>query len=452
MVDYLGQRTLVKQNRPFSRLRMLVNTRVYGLDLLAGYVMLLFMLPNDLYSLTSVYTFTTPSNIVYKWNDFYVSLLYMPVIAGGLYCFLAKRGSMGPNIFAFLLVMLAKDIVLAASGNDYVFTNKSFEQYFLWFTSACMACILFAEADARGSFGPILISMFVITALMLVAAIVLHVSPDKYDYVNRYTSTNMAHGETSLLLASFTMLILKAKDVEYKAGLIAVTVVLVVATGTRKDLLFMAVFFIIYLVNKFFVARNDAASKPLVVHRAWLISLLFLVLSMGVTAIALFPDKIFGAFNLERVTGLLGSIFSEGDLLSTDYSVLGREESLVAGLSVVAENPLLGQGFSFYAQQLAIQGYGFPTFPHFFWLFNWAIMGVLVLVPIIQFAYSSLVLIRRHDNWAYLAGYLILCCAVSGGEWSSFKIVLYLMVLYGIVVLRARAYRESGRLPHWISR
>ncbi len=430
----------------------LLHVKIRGLDLLAGYVMLLFLFPNDFYFATSLYTFTTPTEIAYKWGDFCVSWLYLPTIVGGIYCYVVHCRNTYPNIFLFLTLLLLKDLVLWTTGYDYVFTHLSFEQYWLWFTSACMMYILIAEAERMQSARPILNCMFAITVAMLIVAIVLHVTPGQYDYVNRYTSTNMAHGETALLLGSASMLLLTDKHVDNKLLAFGAVFVLVIATGTRKDLVYMLLFGIIFLIVRFVRGNTggDRNNGPKV-YKRWSMILAPAVMLTAVVVLAFFSERITEIINIGRVTDLFESIFGDRAELTSDYSIVGRSNSLEAGLAVVSENPWLGKGFSFYAQQLSLQGYGFPTFPHFFWLFNWELMGLLVLIPIIRFLKSAAVLMGHGDGYSYLAAYLVLYCTLSGGEWSSFKIVLWLMFLYGIVVVRARRYRKGAVADSFIS-
>lgn len=441
-VSQIAPVSSIRRSR-IAGLKRLMPGRISGIDLLALYVLLLFVLPDDVFRLTSLYTFSTPPDIAYKWNDFYFSALYLPIVFGGVFLFCTHRDAMGPNIFLFLGLLLLKDCVLLISGNDYVFSHVSFEQYMLYFVAACMVSVLFAAVERQGTYRYMLSAMFGITCITLLASIALHISPDQYDYVNRYTSTNMAHGETSLLIASFAMLIISDDRFKYKKSAVLICVILVISTGTRKDLVYMALLLMVWAA--FSLCRRKRIIKDRR-HNPGVVAVLFVMAAMATVILGVFPDVIISNLNIDRVSSLIGSITGSGTSLAEDYSIEGRGDSLAAGITVAKMNPILGQGFSFYAQQSVLQVNGFSTFPHFFWLFNWLVMGALVLVPIIQFLKSTLTLVLNRSKYSYFACYFVIYAIASGGEWSTFKITLYLFFAYWLVVKEAKRIRAENRL------
>ena len=113
----------------------------------------------------------------------------------------------------------------------------------------------------------------------------------------------------------------------------------------------MLLFGIIFLIVRFVRGNTggDRNNGPKV-YKRWSMILAPAVMLTAVVVLAFFSERITEIINIGRVTDLFESIFGDRAELTSDYSIVGRSNSLEAGLAVVSENPWLGKGFSFYAQ------------------------------------------------------------------------------------------------------
>lgn len=74
-------------------------------------------------------------------------------------------------------------------------------------------------------------------------------------------------------------------------------------------------------------------------------------------------------------------------------------------------------------------------------------MGIAVLVPIGMLIKATSILARHNDPFAYVGLYMLLYFAVSGGAWWSFKVLLFIMYLFWLLLRRSRMYSS---LPHGV--
>lgn len=409
-------------------------------SLLLSYVALLFLVPNDVFASTALWSYETPAFITYKWNSFYFSVLYVPIIIAAINCYV-KREKFPSRVFLFIAALFFKDIILAAMGHTYMFDNRSFEWYMQFVVSACFLVVVF-HLD-RGLCKPYLFLyiIFGITLLTLTMGVLLHVTPGQYDYVNRYTSTNMSHGETAFLLAVCAMFFLGRMEQRWSPLLFAVAVLMIVPTGTRKDFLYVALIFAVYILERIFngVSRyRKSQTKKKYTYTQILIYLT--AIFVAICGVGLFSDSLVRSLNLDRFVNLFDSLFGGGSQsILSDNSTEGRMLSLESGLSILKANWLLGLDFSFYDLQFNMQLNGFPTFPHFSWLLNWLLMGLLVFVPIAMLLRATFVLYLHRDPLRYCSFYMILYFAISGAAWSSFKIVVFTLYMFWCIVSASKA-------------
>jgi hypothetical protein len=408
--------------------------------LLCWYVLLLFMMPNDVFSITSLYKFTAPPFIVYNWNSFDFSMLYIPIIFIASFMLFYGRGKILLHYCYFLFMLLLKDILLILTGHSFIIEYGTWEMYLLYIVAIAMLVIVVHSVSNIQGVLNFLWIMVIITMATLCASVALGITPGQYDYVNRYTSTNMAHGETAFVLGIAFAYLLGFRQKEYGILWLVACTMLIVATGARKDLLYVLLLTIFYLFDRSKgkkVKRFQSISAKKVAIYMVVITLISLVMITGWRQVG---DRL----NLERVENLFTGVLVDSEL-SEDMSVVGRLSSLNSWSRVIMKNPILGTNFSFYDQQYQMQLEGFPTFAHFTILFNWTIMGILVFIPVVLILKNTIVLIMNNDRLKYLAMYYVLYHIISGGAWSSFKVVLVNFTIIFLISKSAAGYRQLRR-------
>lgn len=413
-----------------------------------GYVALLFLMPDDVFRITSLWTFVSPPDINYHWNDFSFSVLYLPLFCMGLYYYFSRKRLMQSRILLFILFLVLKDILLVCFGDSYILDNCSFEWYLQFFVASCALFVVFALDEEKGDVPLFVYITLALTLATLLASVLMHNTPGVYDYVNRFSSTNMAHGETSFLLAVGMIVALADGRVKHRVLLVAICLAGIIATGTRKDMVFLAATLVLNLCVR--VKKGELLGKlkkETVRRRSHLEILLSIALAFAVVLVVVaLSGKLAEIVNIERFTDLLSGLLGKGESgLSSDSSMQGRLGSLASGLAVLKDHWLFGLNFSFFDLQYNMQQSGYPTFPHFTWLFCWLIMGIAVVVPIGMLIKATGILARYNDPFAYVGLYMLLYFAVSGGAWWSFKVLLFIMYLFWLLLRRSRMYSS---LPH----
>ena len=408
--------------------------RPKGQLIISLYILFLLSMPNELFNITAIWTIASPDEIIYKWGTFDVSWLFLPLIVIGLFYYFSRRGKMQTALLLFIVTLVVKDVINFALGKTYMLERGTYEMYFLYVVAGCFLFIVFGIAQNEKdifTFWEIFIWM---TILMLFLAVLMGITPGQYDYVNRYSATNLAHGETGMILGISVVYLLVKKDVPYRMVLFVLCIVGIIATGTRKDLLYIAVSVFMYPLICGLKGQKWHSRFPYVKR-----STVGLFLG-GIVVLLFVGPYLVEHLNFDRVLDLFASILSKGEenSLRNDYSFIGRVESLLAGWEVVKGSPVLGINFSFYNLQYQMQCNGYPTFPHMTILFNWCIMGLLVLVPIVVVVKSTLKLLRKNNRFWIIGFYYCMYHTVSGGMWSSFKAVFFNFFIIWFLVLQAR--------------
>lgn len=380
------------------------------------YIYILFVLPNDMFQATSIDILHKSASMYYDAWIINVSILYLPIVLCGFFKIFKYK------ISRFLLWVLVyatcKDILIYLLGNNHYF---QYDLYYTYLVSLCLFAIiadLFNDKDNIHKF----IKIFTIIHLLtLLVSVVTGIGTGLYGFEKRYHSSGLSSGENAYifaLLSCYFAFMQKKKNYL----LFFLCILGIVATGTRKELLYLVIIFLIFIFNEVFRKKTYYMKKLNTIH-------LFLILSfIIVIPILLISDNnIFSKLDISRYADVLTSIFSDGiSSLLTDSSAIGRIGSIKAGISVLKTSPLIGTYFSFFDVQYYMQLFNYPTFPHSTFLFYACCLGIPICIFILYYLISLLYkafLLRNPCFYALL--YFLIHNIISGGALIDIKVVFF---------------------------
>jgi hypothetical protein len=384
-------------------------------NLILFYCLFLIILPNDFYSITSIYDMEKPPFVHYYLYSFYFSMLYLPIVIGGIVSLFIKKNNYFNLLIFFFSVIFIKDIFLYINYYNEVTMFFSWELYFQVAISLCFLFVTFSSKDHENNNLWLIFSVFTILGVYISA--VTGLGTGMYEFENRYTAPNLSHGETSYLITLFVIYLVFYKRLKYKSYLVLIAIGSVILTGSRKDLIYIFLFLILFLLTK----KKEIIVK---VKKLSVLKFYFGFIS-GVTLIVIGTIKILTSSEFDRIKEPFYYLFRGRlfEYILTDSSGLGRIDSFTAAINILVDNPL-GLYFSFFNSQMQMQLHGYPTFAHSTLLFYTVIIGLLIF-PIALFLLNLLVkLIKYRSNFLYPLLYFILYNSISGGALLDYKVIL----------------------------
>lgn len=391
------------------------------------YILILCFLTNDFFEFTSIKSWVTPEFINYKLYSFNFSILYIPIIVYGVYIYFHNNYNMQTKLFEFLIIVFIKDLVLFLFYNrSFLLSNLSFELYMQFIISFCMIAIIFSYNRSLDDIMNFYESFMKINIFTLLISIFTGIGTGIYGFEKRYHSSNLTHGETGVLFGIFTIYLLCYKKSKYSNLYAVFILVMVLATGSRKDLLYILLVYLIYIVLNFYKIFK---TKIKITYKQFLVYYLFIV--SVIIFFIFFGDIFIKKLDLERMFSAVFGFFYEGkDFITSDYSGQGRIDSIISAINLLKSN-IFGVSFSFFDLQYNMQINNYPTFPHITVLFYYTILGPLILIPIYLYVKLFFNLIKLKNKYIYIVIYFFIYNTASGGALLNFKsLIINIFILW----------------------
>jgi hypothetical protein len=268
----------------------------------------------------------------------------------------------------------------------------------------------------------------------------------------------MSSGETALYLGMFAIYLCVCKDdrflfsdnkgivSKYKYILAIISIILIFACGSRKDLMYSIA--IIILAKVIVLLKSRKFHIKLKFTKKELCFLMFFALFAVVGVVMFAKSDYVERLNLDRMIEPILNIFSGNTekFLKNDDSAEGRIESIVAGISILKHNFITGLNFSFFSVQYNMQKFNYPTFPHSTFLFYWCMLGVFIVVPIWMYIKYFILLIKNKSTFAYVFLYILIHSIISGGAYLDIKTIVQYMLVLSLSICICDKYKESKKL------
>lgn len=398
-------------------------------NLLFFYAIILLILPNDVFISTSIYTFKTPADITYKWSDFYISYLYLPIVAYSVYLSIkdtlkGKKRTFELPLFAFLFFLFVKDLLYNALIDDYMFENSCFEYYFEFLVAFSLIKLFYFKSKNSKKFIKLfIIFSFLNFCVLLFGFFTKHVSVNG-DYAYRYTGANLNQNATGYLFFLAASLVV-ISNYKYKWFLALLFFSGIILTGNRSGLMFSLFFFAIYSL----IRINRVVSffkKPQNVFILLNVVIVSAIVLLAGTADV--NNRLFEMINGVLKKGLLSYIKSD------DASGVPRSIGFNIGMNLLSENWLFGSGLSAYSlQKLWTTSNGTSAFPHFDVMCLWMMFGVSTLL-LLFVSLKSVIYFFKTKNIYWLFGFsLLLKSFVDGGLWLNSKNIFFIAYAFSIL-------------------
>lgn len=407
--------------------------------LLIIYIFFLFLIPNDLLELTSVAVFQKSDTMYYDAKTIYVSILYLPIFLFGV-----KRIFKHKMTFCILLLLIGlaiKDVLVILFGNYHYF---QFDLYYVYIVALCELSIIieiYNNLDSTDYFMKVFLFIHLITLLI---SIITGIGVGTNGLERRYHSSGIGSGETAYLLALLACYFLYVNKDKWHFLYFTLCITGIIATGTRKELLYiLMIMFISFVVNIF---KKQKLFSFRSIRRHYFFLFLFFVAILFV--ILIFNTSILTKFDIGRYVEVFTGLSNNGILsLLQDESAQGRIDSIVAGLNILNESPIFGVTFSFFDVQYYMQLFNYPTFPHSTILFYACCMGLpFCFIICIWLIKMFIKLIKNKVSYVYVVLYFFIHNVISGGALINEKIIFFNLFILYLIKLHLKAKKEQDYL------
>lgn len=389
------------------------------------FILLVLLLPDDVFGLLAVYSSKTPNSIDYKWLDYRYGIIYFVISIIGIILVL-RRWQIG--LFLVVFVILLREVLIAITGNASLFFEGAYEMYLSMFVgySLLIMAVFFLKDQLNLEW---LFGLFLISNMLTI--FLQYVLGRGGNEDGRYYCTNLDVGGSGVLcvLCILYLFFISRKTI-INYIFVYLSFVGLWLTGSRSNLAFLLLIFTIYYAGNIATGRwKRIGDKRFVVI---LIPVLLIIILLCINSS--FVE------NNRMVTTLSGESFED------DSSVLGRTASILAGFDIIQKHWWGISGF-FVNLQREMTVRDFPTFPHSTFVALYILFGPIILA----LYYYWLILLWKMKNklnngYFWIIVYLIVSTIVYGGPIVNFKIYFEMMLA---TYLAARSTKIQQILRIW---
>lgn len=420
--------------------KVVINLFHYQLSLIDLYWFFLLSMPNDFYEMTSMFVLKQPDNIrFYRMQETYLSILYLPFIIQSIYYIIKKKDKNAIRPLLFLMIIALKDIVY------YFFFYKGeinilyFATFFQFLIAFLLVIQIFGNYDYPDGIEHFLKLFFYASILSMIISFITNKGNAIFNnsFTNRFNIAGMGGGETAVVISFATLYFTLIKDKPHnKIIIFIIGEMLIMLTGCRKDVIYVAFICLICWIRK--KKKISFWTKKSTI----ILTLVGILLLITITMPGI-GRGIIQKVSLERYIEMFSNIFSGNliNFLKKDDSAIGRMDSIVAGMKVIRESPVIGHFFSIHFLQEIMQKYNYPTFPHSTIVWLYAVMGVFSLVIFYSYCKSLINLIKINSPFQYIFMYILIRESISGGANTSIK---YIIIMLFFLVLSKEICKEYG--------
>ena len=388
--------------------------RIKAITILMGFMCFLMILPDDVFRWIPIYRSVTPSSISYRWLDYNFGIIQLFLLFIGIYYIVRLKKT---KAFLLVVLMLIREFIYFIFSEDNIFAASAYEMYLTLFIG--YAFVLWAEGGLKSLTECERFFKWFLVSNMLTLYINFVMGGSGGRLVGRYHSSNLDVGGTGTVCVLCFLFLSFAKEKKwYDYFFIALSVIGLLLSGSRANLLLLALILALYYILRLFLKfrkeERGSASRRVFFTR-------FLIVIFAIAGIS-----IFGFIYIDRIYNwILGSRFqalltSEG--MRSDSSFIGRTASFTAGLDVLKHHPLGISGY-FINLQTEMRMRGYPTFPHSTLLSMYLIFGPIILI-IYGVWIGLLKKLRVIDVKYYMMIlFLLISTIIYGGPITNFKIV-----------------------------
>lgn len=410
-----------------------IKTQVFklkGYNSILLLILLILILPDDIFHLTSAYTFQTPDYINYKWLNVSISYIFLPFVILSIIITVKSCRKNWLLFYSFFFSLLMWNLFRHFFLGSQLFS----EGYFELFYGSFIGFILFIIVDYYTNSKLTLENFFEVFMNVQIFGLFLSVILNMGSK-GRYHPPNLDTGTTGLFLGIYLVYWLFVK--KSKSFLIIFFFVFsILLTGSRSNLIFPLFFIFLYSLNRI---KSTVSIKKI---KLLTISGLLAIISTFLFIVNI--QYFLSSQVIERLNSMVDLLNTRGEL-TNDRSLSGRVDSILVGFEVLKQNPF-GIFFSFTDVQLAMTQLGYPTFPHSSVLFFYLAMGPLFIILCLYFIYLFIKSVRSRSGYSWILFYLVLYSLFFGGAVVNFKIYFFYFLIFGILINNLKNEKNSSSL------
>ena len=392
-----------------------------------------WFLQDNFFALFSIYSAKSPSYVPYKWLDYHFSALFIIPIVIGIVCAFRNRRMWG---FVLIAAIMIRSYIISQTryGETHnMFYMKEYEIVLTFLVGICLyewfRSVICNEYSF--SWSRFFLYFVLIHVLSQLAAVAFSINK----LVDRYNAINLDVETTGYICGfAFIYFLTSAKTLRHRNLLLLIFMLGGLLSGSRTALLLSIVTLIIYWILK---PKHTRIRVNVYLFIGILMAIIVFLVVMLVK-----PDLI-DSFVTTRLSAI--ARFSDIMQKSSDASVEGRSQSIMAGFNIIQKNPWGGDAY-FTQLQVWTNQEGYPTFPHSTVLTYYILLGPVILVPMVIYAIRNTVK-RIKANGSKPSLQIVMCLLyfysffiVTGGPIVNYKVVFIYLLVYEMCF---RSYDED---------
>lgn len=396
------------------------------------FIYILLLLPDDFFSLFTLYSNRTPDNIAYKWLAYSFGLIHLIIVALGFTLALINRDKL---LWGVIGIAALREVLLLLLGYNSCFTSSSYEIYLTLFTGIGLFKIIENACHSIQELETFFWRSVFLNVVTVFLAPILGAGFSEGGY-SRFNAVNMDVGSTGTICALLIVYCLFNQEVKYRIVIAGIATIALFLSGSRINLVLL-VLVVCFGSGKALFCKHRFNKKAIC------ILVTCLSIAIGILLVLLFSGKYESALIGNSLSRMLDSF--SFNTMGTDDSVMGRMQSIIIGFDIIKDNPFGISGF-FTNLQYETLLRGFPTFPHSSILDYYILLGPIVIALIAWLLIRLIKLYSVNFSQFLVLLYLIFFVSLSGGPIVNFKIVLLYLMIFKISDLKMKCGNKMNEM------
>lgn len=394
-------------------------------------IIIILLLPDDFFSIGSIYYSGTPSSIAYNWLSYNFNVIQLVILLAGIIGLILSKNRFMLGLAGYFIT---REILILMIQSDSIFKSGRYEVYLSLFVGVSLIVLTLrmtkTNMEALQCYKGFLVSNMLTVFVMAVRG------GGSGLLAGRCNASNLDVGSTGVLCVILIIFLCETPMSKSNYILLALTFVALFLSGSRTNMALGILFLILIFITVWYERRGHLwiSVNQLIVA--------IVIVTVGISVIAIKSDEILESILDSRFGTLLNT-----SAIKADDSIVGRTASITAGLDILLKNPIGISGFFINLQRETIaRGYG--TFPHSGILSEYLLLGpiVLFLYYIWLKAVAKLMHIERRLAWAML--FFAVYNIFAGGPIVNFKIIyMYGMPTALSYIMLKRSRKQKAARP-----
>lgn len=366
-------------------------------------LILVNLLPDEVFHSLGIYHSTTPSFIRYKWLNYSFGVIDLLILIYGVFLSRKRRRNW---LWVTSLILLVREVFFALFTEFSVLSEGRFDIYLTMLVGVAMIqWHLECAGDIADAWHKLIVVLIV-----NVCSVYINLLIGKPGILGgRFNAVNLDVGTTGVVAGISLVALLCDREFSNRFFWAILAAVSLVMSGSRINLLITLASCLLL----FFVRIYRSSIK----RYSFRIRISTILVLMGVILVVFF----YGPVLLDRIySSRIVTVFNNENIES---ALSGRPMSLFAGLNIMRKYPL-GISAHFSNLQYKTVQEGFGTFPHFGAMVQYIFFGPLVLIPMYLVLRSIYCLFKRKEFQILIPViYLTVYNILGGGPIVNPKII-----------------------------